>query len=206
MKLTREQFLQDVKDHTIESCVDDSSSGLHRHVVFSAGGCSIMRFHLATIPGYLFFTGDMGTFVFQRLPDMFNFFRPKDGKWRDDLNYWYQKLEAVDKTDGALENSKELFAETLYGYIEPDMDQKVKGKIEDGIEEILGEYDDFGFDRAYEKALNFSLVHSGTQLPYFTFYDLWEHNFKVPTLRFQWACMAIQWGIEQYDAMKVKVM
>jgi hypothetical protein len=36
----------------------------------------------------------------------------------------------------------------------------------------------------------------------FRFYDVWEWDFKDFDWRFLWACHAIVWGIQQYDALK----
>lgn len=51
---------------------------------------------------YLCYTGDMGTYVFQRLTDMFEFFRTdreykkrNGGKLAVNLSYWGEKLQAT---------------------------------------------------------------------------------------------------------------
>ena len=102
--LDAEHFLRDVASHQMEVLRDD---GTHRHLRFQAPGSTDMHFDLITWPGYLCFTGDMGTYVFRRLKDMFNFFRPADDACssRDPLENidhqnWAEKLEATDKGDG----------------------------------------------------------------------------------------------------------
>ena len=67
-----EQFLRDVAEHTMTVIRED---GVSRHIRFAKPGTSCMHFDLITWPGYLCYTGDMGTYVFQRLTDMFEFFR-----------------------------------------------------------------------------------------------------------------------------------
>ena len=98
---TEAQFLKDVSGHQMRVIRDD---GKHRHVRFEKPGSSCMHFELITWPGYLAYVGDMGSYVFSRLPDMFQFFRMGDG----DLNhnerglsinpsYWAGKIEAADR-------------------------------------------------------------------------------------------------------------
>ena len=65
-------FLRDVAEHEMIVVRDD---GVHRHIRFKKPGTSCMHFDLITWPGYLCYTGDMGTYVFSRLTDMFEFFR-----------------------------------------------------------------------------------------------------------------------------------
>lgn len=52
-----------------------------------------------TFPGYLSYVGDMGAFTFQRLPDMFRFFRSPTGDVRHiNSGYWSEKLVAADRS------------------------------------------------------------------------------------------------------------
>lgn len=84
-KLTREQFLEDVKDHRLTIIKDD---GLYRHLRFKQPGTSNMFFDIVTWPGYLAYTGDMGSFVFTRIEDMLGFFRSKRGELGINTGYW----------------------------------------------------------------------------------------------------------------------
>ncbi|MCU6618549.1 hypothetical protein OCO52_18835 [Achromobacter mucicolens] len=97
--LTENEFLKDVKNHVMEVLYED---GLHRHVRFREPGTMCMHFDLVTWPGYLCYTGDMGTYVFTRLADMFEFFRTdreyaqrRGRRLGGNLSYWSEKLEAV---------------------------------------------------------------------------------------------------------------
>lgn len=66
--------------------------GLHRHVRFAKPGTGLYRFSLVTWPGYLAISGDVESFTFSRLPDMFEFF----GGDRAHINpsYWAEKCVA----------------------------------------------------------------------------------------------------------------
>jgi hypothetical protein len=91
-----EEFIKDVSQHKMQILRDD---GLYRHIRFKRENTSCYYFDLITWPGALCYTGDMGTFVFSRIPDMFEFFRT-DGEKGADLRinpgYWSEKLLAVD--------------------------------------------------------------------------------------------------------------
>ena len=94
------RFFKDVEKHKIQVLKDD---GVYRHVRFKQPDSMNMHFDLITYPGGLLYTGDMGTFVFWHIHDMFEFFRNNDEKkWLDELgltlytnhSYWSEKLIA----------------------------------------------------------------------------------------------------------------
>ena len=73
MKTCTEQiFLRDISMHQMSVLRDD---GVNRHIRFKTPGTNSMYFDIITWPGFLCYTGDMGTYVFRRLEDMFQFFR-----------------------------------------------------------------------------------------------------------------------------------
>jgi hypothetical protein len=71
--------------------------GIYRHLKFSRNGSNSYRFDLVTWPGYLSVTGDMGTWTFGRIADMFDFhgqpFRAAR-KFLINPGYWSEKFEA----------------------------------------------------------------------------------------------------------------
>lgn len=183
--------------------------GLYRHLRFKRPTTSCCYFDLITWPGVLCFTGDMGTFVFSRLPDMFEFFRTdrvEGGELRINPGYWSEKLLSVDggrNGASAMEFSVEKFTSVLTEYVNdwladravPDEDaealrQAVKEEVIDLIESE---------DESYSYRLGDEFRHdvNGAE---FHFQDLWDHNFRRFTHRFLWCCYALSWGIQQYDA------
>lgn len=80
---TSSRFLVDTAFHRLEIIRDD---GLYRHLRMKQPGTSCYYFDVITWPGYLTVTGDMGTWTFSRIADMFDFFGP----WQDGINtgYW----------------------------------------------------------------------------------------------------------------------
>ncbi|HET7675666.1 MAG TPA: hypothetical protein VFL54_09115 [Gammaproteobacteria bacterium] len=192
---TEEQFLKDVADHEMQVIQDD---GLYRHVRFREGDSPIMGFDLITWPGHLCYTGDMGTYVFSRIPDMFQFFRAPEGRSGLYVNhgYWSEKLDAADKSDGFREYSPDKAKEVILQWLDDgkataserrEVEQDVLSRIHDG-------------ERAFRAAVD--EFNHGEIL----FHDFWECNLQEYTYRFQWCCFALVWGIRQYDdASKVDV-
>jgi len=115
-ELTEASFLKDVATHEMQLLRDD---GVYRHLRFKRPGTVCMYFDLITWPGFLCYTGDMGTFVFTRLRDMFEFFRTDreyaqrrgDRQLFVNHGYWSEKLVAVDsqrRNGSAMEFSEAL--------------------------------------------------------------------------------------------------
>lgn len=209
---TETSFLKDVADHGMRVIRDD---GLYRHIRFQKTGSWCMGFDLITWPGYLCYCGDMGTYVFQRLEDMFQFFRT-DREHRKGLGinmgYWSEKLVAVDggrSKGSAKEFDKERFARIIreyrLGWIREHRDCLSKNQRRELWEavsdEVLSRLDD-GEHVACQAAYDFS--HS-TNHPtaHFQFDALFEHDFTDYTYHFVWCCYALAWGIKQYDEAKV---
>ncbi len=203
---TEELFLSDVATHQMTLIRDD---GLHRHVRFKKPDSGDQYFDLITWPGALCYTGDMGTYVFSRIPDMFGFFRfsNREGPLRINEGYWAEKLLATDRCDG----HREYSADTARKYIESQLDQFKEffdldvedgtgalqfAELKEAVEaDVLAAVDD-GEHALREAMADFE--HGGRNW----FPDYWERRFDEYTLRFTWCCYAIAWGIRQYDDRK----
>lgn len=89
--------------------------------VFSIPGTNSYSFNLITGPGFLLYRGDMGCFEFERLHDMFVFFRNNKPEYHlkhgmtvpINEHYWSEKLEAIDKNGGYQRYSETLFLERI---------------------------------------------------------------------------------------------
>jgi hypothetical protein len=193
-----EMFLKDVERHELIVIRDN---GVDRHIRFKRPGSYCMHFDLITWPGYLCYTGDMGTYVFQRLDDMFEFFRTdrKGQTLAINPSYWGQKLQAVDSGDGFKQYSHEKFCQLINELVEqhikddeltPGEAKELKAEVES---QVLGceEYE----NAAYIAASDFE--YEG-----FEFSDFWEHDLKDYSYRFMWCCRALAWGINKYDETK----
>jgi hypothetical protein len=194
-----EIFLKDIATHQMEILND---TGVHRCLKFSRidGSCD-MHFYLATWPGHLAISGDMGTFVFNRLEDMFNFFRcKKEGELSIDSSYYAEKCEAEDTRTGGIrqfcsDQLKDAVQDRFDDHFEdPGSDEAKKcwEALEDEVLCAENSYD------AHERSRNFE--HEG-----FTLSDFWEAHIERKTFHFIWCLYAIAWGIRQYDDEKDKV-
>lgn len=212
-----DRFKRDVAEHAITVIRDE---GVYRHIKFAQGDSSCYRFDLVTFPGYLCYTGDMGTYVFERTTDMFTFFRKKD--WTSiDFRYWAEKCEASDR-DGIRKFSHDAFVKWVREWVDeresgerPDADEpdelaihaaayaELRAAVEDDV--CSADSNDV---RCYDAMNDFrhegeawSALHGKDAQ--FEFHDAWDgfdsatHEF---TLRFKWCCYAMAWGIQQYDA------
>ncbi len=189
--LTEERFLLDVAEHKVSVLLD---SGLHRHIQFRKPGTSCMGFDLVTWPGYLCFSGDMGSFVFSRLPDMFEFFRQppitEGAKLRINPQYWSEKCQAEDRSDGMERYSATKFREAIARYLEGD---EADASLREAVaSDVLSHADDGEYEA--RRAVS-EFTHEGKN----PFQDFWEAGLHDYTHRFIWCCYALVWGIQQYD-------
>lgn len=220
-QLLESEFLADVATHEMQVLRDD---GVYRHVRFKRPGTMCMHFDLITWPGYLCYTGDMGSFVFYRLNDMFEFFRTDrehlrrrgDRRLGVNLSYWAEKLVAVDgqrRHGSAMEFSEpQLRAyvnETRLQWVRDArraglLSQEERRKLWEEVDhEVLSRIDDDGEEAAYIALRDFRwMPKRGHCAPEYEFTDFWEIEFKQYTHTFQWCCYALAWGIEQYDAAR----
>lgn len=214
---TEEMFLKDVAEHTMQVLHDD---GVHRCLRFSKKGSSTAWFDVVTWPGFLAYTGDMGSFVFTRLEDMFEFFRgPESGPLRINPSYWGEKLEAVDSHThhpGYKEYSEERLRENIEDHVARLIDEH-EGPYDADEEEISASKKSFekelrfsvesdvlrflddGEDRAREALRDFECTIEDKT---YTFQDSWEWDCREFTFRYLWCCYALVWAIRQYDTQK----
>lgn len=193
---TKERFLDDVKDHEMTIEHDD---GVHRCVKFSKPNSSCFYFRLTTWPGHLCFSGDMGCYVFSRLPDMFDFFRTPNGDLSINSCYWHEKLVSVSRFGGLVEWSRESFEEVVREYVSEHLEHKELGlrdaillwsEVQDRVLWYASEE-----DRAMTAAMEFR--HND-----FEFSDFWENNCRTKTFHSIWSLYAIRWGIMKYQKAK----
>ena len=183
-----------------------------------------MQFDIVTYPWHLVFSGDMGSFVFSRVEDMFEFFRsrPRDEKEKlfINLGYWGEKLEAVDQV-GRWDSGYRVFSpDKLKEHIE----MQIKNWVEDcdeaydsSDEEVMVDKDKFENELRYSinediyrlindgehearRAVNDFQCKIGNRT--YNFSDTWEWDCTEYTFRFVWCCYALAWGIQQFDKFK----
>lgn len=211
LKCNEERFLSDVKSHEITIFKDD---GLYRNIRFSNPNSSTYSFNLITWPGYLCINGDMGTYVFKRIDDMFKFFRMEDSDYNKrngitiDINpgYWSEKLESVDRMSGYIAYDSEKFEikvrEYYNDYVESYLDDEndrdeLWNAIEDGV--ISNSVDE---SSAYDSIFSFYYEINGEKFEFIDFFD--GGGVESYTYHFIWCLYAIVWGINEYDKFKLE--
>lgn len=203
-----EQFCKDVAGHKMTVLKDD---GLYRHVRFAVPHYFENAFELVTVPGSLMIRGDMGCYVFERIDDMFAFFRTKGVpeneavgiRFRINPTYWAEKLASVSRHEGLKAFSWESYAhavreafESWKAYKEPssDAEKEMWALIED---ELLDEEMIRSVELAQKAVFDFS--HDGPD-----FSDFFEVDIEQYTHHFLWCCAAIAWGVAYYDEAQTK--
>lgn len=200
MKPTKETFLNDVKNHKLEILHED---GIYRHLRFKDPGHTELYFDIITAQGLLLYRGDMGCYEFERLPDMFEFFRQPELKIN--LKYWSEKLQA-----GVFENlSSEAFEEQIW----KNANEFIKSGqfpsydidcFKEEIKDLVS--NDYS---SYESIPKYSFSTKKTDGEYVTCEDVfgkdtWDWDIYNYTYQFIWCCYAIVWGIAEYDKLKSK--
>lgn len=208
---TEESFLKDVATHEMTVIRDD---GVNRHVQFKRPGTRCYQFNLITWPGYLCYCGDMGTYVFSRLDDMFQFFRTSENDWnfkKDGLStnpgYWSEKIMATDKDGGHKEFDQERFIERVKKWrLDWIRDMKEEGFSKDDRRELWEEIeqDVLSYSDDGEHALSARVYEFSHRIGKrrFSFDDFFDGRGTRPTYHYLWCCFALAWGVQQYDKSK----
>jgi hypothetical protein len=208
MTCDQQRFERDVADHVMTIVRDD---GIDRHIKFREPGNSCYWFEILTWPGALCIRGDCGTYVFSRLPDMFEFFRER-GKDPSKLyinpGYWCEKLQAVDCNGYGKGDAKRFSAERFRERVKERVEQYLEDKeisadrIAELWETIDGEVLDHVYDGAGQVAFHYLYQFHDSDFPRL-FEDCCEWNCDEYEFGFMWNLYAIAWAIRQYDADKV---
>lgn len=184
-----QRFPRDVAQHELTVLHDD---GLYRHLRFAKPGTGCMAFAIVTWPGRLCFCGDMGTYVFERVTDMLEFFRHD----APNLGYWAEKCVSQDRS-GVREYERECFIERARELV-----TEAASETEEATRAVVLElFEDHVIARADEER------EARTALAEFdehgvSFSDTWEYSFEEFTFRYAWCCHALVWAVKQYDAWK----
>lgn len=199
MVYSEDEFLATVKNHNMNVIKDD---GLYRHIRFEQPNTNNRYFELVTFPNYLVIVGDMGSWTFSRIQDMFVFF----DKDNIDFRYWAEKL----------------VAQTVYGYSNDHYDgtkrfsyEKFKEVVKNYFDEVIEQYleDEFTKEDYWsaieDEVLCASNIHEAYANMYhftfnnFRFHDVHEYDITEINPYFEWCCRAIRWGIRTYKNSEV---
>lgn len=192
--MTFEKFLSEVADHEMTIMHE---AGINRHIRFQKPGHSNLWFELVTWPGCLAIHGDMGSWMFNRVTDMFEFFRGE----KINPSYWAEKIVSESRFGGPCQKfNVNYFRECIHSILEDyDLPSEKLSKIKEQLEEDVLCFSDDGEVDAHHALSKFNCDG-------FEFSDAWEIKGRDWTYHFIWCLYAIVWGIQQYDAEKEKAL
>lgn len=192
----QKRVLEAVSGHVMKIRRDD---GLYRHVEFSNPKSSNYWFGLTTWPGSLAITGDIGDFVFSRVPDMFSFFRSTDFH-RMSYGYWATKCVAGETHEfdpesliKAVNNNAAEWAEWNWRG-KKEFREGDKKEFFECVEELADYIRYSSEDLSCKHILEFEW--DGCE----PFADMELRYYDRPTETFLSCCNAVRWGIGIYDA------
>lgn len=202
------QLLKDVEQHSLTILRDDET---YRHLMFLGPKPNSwnMWFEIITWPGVLTINGDMGTWSFARVPDMFRFFRQgKSGEPKINEQYWAEKILSEDRRTGPY---KKFVAEVYREHVIASLDnysltEEKKIDITAALNEMFDETEEC--ESEMRRAVREFKYGDNGEYPRksdFEFSDPWEIDGEVYTYHYLWCLYAIVWAIQQYDAEKEKV-
>lgn len=208
---TEAQFLSDVANHQMTVIRDDASG---RHLRFKRPGDGSYWFDILTWQNSLCIDGDMGTHVFRRVEDMFDFFRVdakdwsfnKQGGLSINPSYWSEKLR-IDSRGGPKEFDEDAFHKLIGIYVlewvRANRYQTTRVERRDLWDHVENEiFEAESPERKEIAAHDFRHKFSRTGLR-FSFEDALSISYQKFTFHFIWCCYAIAWAIKMYDESKL---
>ena len=194
-----EYLLLHVKDHEMTVLLDQDT---HRHLRFAKPGTGIWSFNLITWPGYLAICGDLQTYVFRRLPDMFEFFGSNVGQIN--AHYWGEKLTApTECRTFSFERFRtavtQQYTEAIKdGYLEDPTGEAWAAIETDVLATDWGEVTDEA--TAYMNLDRFTWPPMSDREAHFWRFDTYDLPLRDYDWHYLLCCHAIVWGIAKYRA------
>lgn len=190
---TQELFERDIAEHVATIEHDD---GVFRRVKCAKPGTNVYAFNVVTWPGHLCIEGDMGTFVFSRLRDMFGFFRSGDAGGINP-SYWEEKCTASDTSGSIRKFDGEVAMRSLRDDCDTWDDRHPQSAKDDFLAAAQAHIDNGCDTRGmYEFLYNYD-----GDGPPIDVCDFGSGAFESFSSRYVWCCRAIVWAIAQYDAL-----
>lgn len=182
------RFKKDIENHVMT--IVSSADGL-RHLRCAEPNTSMQSFEVTTTRQHLFYTGDMGTFVFRKheLDDLFKYFRGNMGG----------SIEITgDKTTFDLADYKKVVLAELHDleliFVEDDVLTNEKLTILSECRELVSYVTDEWEAVACSREIGDKLAEDHCD-----WYECVNNAGWVLTGRFKWAREAIRWAIAEYD-------
>jgi hypothetical protein len=207
---TEEQFSKEIAEHKLTIIRDD---GVDRHIRCRRPKTRSYGFDILTWGGHLLINGDMGSWLFARTPDMFEFFRSCGHHGKQYLinpGYWSETLLSVDccgRLDGgATEFSSEIFERRVKEHMVEYMRANMIGNHSKSLREVRREF------REDVECSVIVCAGDGEQIAIraaceyewragYPFDGFWEVDCRSYRHHLIWCMYAIVWAIQQYDAL-----
>lgn len=204
LEQARDHFRIDTPDHTMQVLRDD---GLYRHLRFRRAGFEFrcyeveyvsepsmfFQFDLVTWPGYLAISGDIGDYMFCRLPDMIEFFSAQGGYVNYD--YWAEKLVAPVGRRSVRVFSEDRYRQLVEAWIadRQDTDEPDEELPAAAREQLLEPLEEYLLDLRSAQELLRDFEHNGVVIS-----DAWDWDLTDYDHRYLYCCCAIAWGVGEY--------
>lgn len=197
-----DQFISNVSEHKMIVMIDN---GVVRHIKFQREGQCQYWFEIMTWPGCLCIHGDMGTWVFSRIHDMFSFFRSRDDQLGISPDYWAQKIVAHER-GSFLRFDQDAFRKWVHEIVNEhlagcsDLGEQETKDLWDEIKQGVFEFADThaSIDILATKVSEFDF--EGFRFPP----DFYEsiRSWQTYDRGYLWCLYAIVWSIKKYDEAK----
>jgi hypothetical protein len=177
--------------------------GLYRHLACTDPNGSFYRFDLITWPHNLMLRGDGFSFAFAIYPtrDMFDLFR-ETGSEGINPGYWQEKVTAG---RGDIKGySEELFKERVAKELKAaeEFFPGVTAAWQESVEGFYAKYNTEYEETAREALADFEYLPEGQFGEAWSFRYTDEWRLIDYSWEFLFACHAIAWGVDQYNAVK----
>ena len=148
--------------------------------------------------GNLTIHGDMGTWCFARIDDMFKFFR-NTGELKINAHYWAEKITSESRYGGPSERfNAATFKENVLAHLDDCALSEMR--MQEVLEALESEVFSGEEDESMVRRALADFKHKD-----FEFTDSWEINGKAFTYHYLWCLYAVVWGIQQYDSAKAQL-
>ena len=196
------RFLSDVRYHQMTVEMDQ---GVHRSILFKRPGSGMYHFRLVTWPGHLAISGDVGDYIFARLPDMFDFFRYAGPEYdKDDRinrSYWDEKLRSNCVSSDRYQINDKAYTEAVRSMLNSHISFM---SLSDAKTVVVEAKRDDLFDPPQSHQAACDMLY-GWRCPVTLkcpFHEFWDYRVTEPSFSLVWSMRAIQWGIKRYDLHK----
>lgn len=184
------RFARETAGHEMRVLHED---GLYRHLVFADPAGGFYRFDIITWPHNLFLRGDGFSFGFSIWPteDMFDLFRESSASGINP-GYWQEKVTAGKVKD---------WSESLFRAWVVDEATKAEtahpGAVEAVLKQILHSDE---HSTEYQGTAEYAVAHFSHGDFRLRIPNDWEKSFEDYSWEFLFACHAVLFGINQWDA------